>query len=79
MLTASLVLFLLCGLWFWLQQKGRAFARRHPEFGRYREEGGECGKTCGCAIWKHCQKKSEAGGQKSEAGIAQSPHHATKT
>lgn len=51
------VIYALCGLWFWLQQRGRAFAAKHPELGRYREEGGECGKTCGCANWKHCVKR----------------------
>jgi len=49
-----------------IQQVGRRFAQRHPEFGRFREEGGECGKTCGCANWKNCaMKKSEVRDQRS--------------
>ncbi len=62
------VIFVLMWLWVKFQDAGRKFAKDHPEFGRYREEGGECGKTCGCANWKHCVKKAEAGGRKSESG-----------
>jgi hypothetical protein len=55
MLIASLVVFALCGLWILAVQAGRSFARRHPEFGRYREEGGECGKSCGCRERSECR------------------------
>ncbi|MDF3128087.1 hypothetical protein P0Y35_02640 [Kiritimatiellaeota bacterium B1221] len=58
------VIFVFTWLWVKFQDAGRKFAKKHPEFGRYREEGGECGKTCGCANWKHCMLKSEAGKQK---------------
>jgi hypothetical protein len=70
-LLAILVLFALCGLWFALQALGRRFAKNHPEFGRYREEGGECGKTCGCANWKHCVKKNKTDGP-DQANLAES-------
>jgi len=60
-LLSIAVIFVVFGLWMVFQFLGRRFARNHPEFGRYREEGGECGKSCGCADWKHCVKKSEAG------------------
>lgn len=58
-LTACVAIFALFGGWMLVQRAGRRFARRHPEFGRFREEGGECGKTCGCAGWKHCVKKMD--------------------
>ena len=34
--------------WLIMQHIGRHFAKAHPELGRYREEGGGCGKNCGC-------------------------------
>lgn len=57
MLIAAFAVFLLFGGWMLTQHLGRLFAARHPEFGRFREEGGECGKTCGCANWKACARK----------------------
>ncbi len=36
--------------WVVVQQLARRFAVRHPEFGPAREEGGGCGKTCGCSV-----------------------------
>lgn len=66
MLLSALLVFLLFGGWMLMQLWGRRFALRHPEFGRFREEGGECGKTCGCANWKKCaRKKSDFRSQKS--------------
>ncbi|WFB34305.1 chemotaxis protein [Kiritimatiellota bacterium B12222] len=65
-LIASVTIFGLCGFWLWLQAVNRRYAKEHPELGRYREEGGECGKTCGCANWKHCMLKSEAQKQKTK-------------
>lgn len=67
MFIAITLIFLLSLLWVKFQEAGRRFARKHPEFGRYREEGGECGKTCGCADWKHCAKRSEVRSQRSGA------------
>lgn len=61
MLTAAGAVFFLVGGWMLMQQAGRRFAARHPEFGRFREEGGECGKTCGCANWKNCAVKKAEG------------------
>ncbi len=57
MVISALLVFLLFGGWMLMQLWGRRFALRHPEFGRFREEGGECGKTCGCANWKKCARK----------------------
>ncbi|MGD8593792.1 MAG: hypothetical protein PVF82_13205 [Gammaproteobacteria bacterium] len=38
---------LLC--WCAVQKWARHYARRHPEFGPAREEGGGCGLTCQCS------------------------------
>lgn len=55
-LTAiTLVLVLLVG-WCAVQQLARWFAQRHPELGPFREEGGGCGKHCGCSDGR-CQKR----------------------
>lgn len=74
MLIASGVIFVLCGLWLWLQHQARSYAQKHPELGRYREEGGECGKTCGCANWKFCTKKLEAKLRKDPADLSDQAH-----
>ena len=34
--------------WIVVQEIARRFARTHPELGAFREEGGGCGKNCGC-------------------------------
>jgi len=34
--------------WILVQEIARRFARAHPELGAFREEGGGCGKNCGC-------------------------------
>ena len=57
MLIASAVIFVLSLLWHGAVQAGRAFAVRHPELGRYREEGGACGVSCGCPGKSACRKK----------------------
>jgi len=44
--------------WVLIQESARRFARRHPEFGPAREEGGECGISCGCPNWKRCRDRS---------------------
>ena len=46
-IAMMLVPVLLIG-WLLIQQLGRRSARAHPELGAYREEGGGCGKNCGC-------------------------------
>ncbi|MCC5848735.1 MAG: chemotaxis protein [Verrucomicrobia bacterium] len=43
--------------WVIIQESARRFARRHPEFGPAREEGGECGVSCGCPNWKKCRDR----------------------
>lgn len=57
LLAMSLILLLLLG-WLAVQQLARLYARRHPEFGPAREEGGGCGSNCGCHGGK-CQNSSE--------------------
>ena len=42
--------------WLVVQQVARRFAKTHPEFGPYREEGGGCGNSCGCK-GSSCQRK----------------------
>ena len=42
--------------WLLVQQIARNFAKSHPELGPYREEGGGCGKSCGCK-GNSCQRK----------------------
>lgn len=44
--------------WLWVQQLAQDFARRHPEFGPAREEGGGCGGSCSCS-GGHCSAKQE--------------------
>ncbi len=34
--------------WILVQEIARRFARAHPELGAFREEGGGCGRNCGC-------------------------------
>ena len=43
--------------WLIIQQLGRRFAREHPQLGPYREEGGGCGKSCGCK-GSSCQRRN---------------------
>jgi hypothetical protein len=57
-LIASGIIFAVFALWTFVVQAGRRFATRHPELGRYREEGGECGKTCGCKQRSECRIQS---------------------
>ncbi len=54
------ILMLMVG-WITVQQIARAFARRHPELGPYREEGGGCGSgNCGCGKAQSCRSKSSS-------------------
>ncbi len=47
LIAMILVPVLLVG-WLIVQQLGRRYAKEHPQLGDYREEGGGCGKNCGC-------------------------------
>ena len=55
LIAMLLVPILLIG-WLFIQHIARNFARSHPELGAYREEGGGCGKSCGCK-GSSCQRK----------------------
>ncbi len=55
--ATSLILLLLLG-WVGIQQLARLYAARHPELGPAREEGGGCGKSCGCSGGS-CQRRKE--------------------
>lgn len=48
----------LFGFWVAIQEAARRFARRHPELGPAREEGGQCGVSCGCPNWKKCHDRT---------------------
>jgi hypothetical protein len=54
---AAILLFL--GGWILVQEKSREFARRHPEFGPAREEGGGCGTSCLCSKGGSCRKRTQ--------------------
>lgn len=48
-IIGPVLVFLLFSVWILVQSTARAFAKRHPELGPYREEGGGCGGgCCGC-------------------------------
>ena len=51
------IIFAAFTFWVIIQESARRFARRHPEFGPAREEGGECGISCGCPNWKTCRER----------------------
>ena len=55
-ITTIALIFLLLLAWVVVQQVARLFARRHPQFGAYRERG-SCGGGCG-----HCGDACEADG-----------------
>ncbi len=51
----TLILLMMLG-WLVVQQTARLFARRHPEFGAYRDGGG-CGSgSCSCSGRESCQR-----------------------
>lgn len=57
LISAGVILVLLLG-WIAIQRLSRAFARRHPEFGAYREAGSGCGTgKCACASVDYCRKR----------------------
>ena len=45
--SVGIVLLVLLG-WVAVQHVARLYARQHPEFGPYREEGSGCGASCRC-------------------------------
>jgi hypothetical protein len=53
LVTVALVLAMLAG-WVAVQRLARRFARRHPEFGEFKEDGGEC---CGACLGEACDRK----------------------
>ena len=53
-LIAFLVILGVFTAWILVQQAVRKFAVRHPEWGDAREEGGECGISCGCKRKRDC-------------------------
>jgi len=57
-LTAIAVIFILMLGWLLVQAIARNFARRHPEYGPFREEGAGCGSSCGCANKGQCSKRN---------------------
>ena len=61
-LVAMLVIFGLLAGWIGVQHLSRVFARRHPEFGPAREEGGGCGFLCRCKGAEVCPRRSRAEG-----------------
>lgn len=56
MLLASGVIFGVLLAWIGVQQLAREFARRHPEWGPYREKGG-CGGNCSCSGGGSCKRR----------------------
>jgi hypothetical protein len=56
-IVAMLIVPVLLIGWLLMQQWGRNFARANPELGAFREEGGGCGKTCGCKGKTACKNK----------------------
>lgn len=57
-IAVSLILMLMLG-WISVQQLSRLFAARYPQFGPAREEGGGCGKNCGCHGGGSCKRERE--------------------
>ena len=56
-LLATLVIFGVLAGWVWVQQAYAAFARRNPDLGPFRQEGGACGSgNCACS-GGHCTKR----------------------
>lgn len=60
-LAIALILILLLG-WVVVQQAYRLFARRHPELGPFRKEGGGCGCCSGGTCGGGACDSSERGG-----------------
>jgi len=59
-LIASGAILLLLLAWLTVQHMAKAYARRHPELGAYREEGGGCGSgQCSCSSARSCSRKND--------------------
>ena len=58
-IIAMLVVPILLISWLLVQQYARRFAKRHPEFGAFREGGG-CGSNCGCGKVNSCKNKNQS-------------------
>lgn len=56
LITVALIMLLML-TWVSVQHLARLFAARHPQFGPAREEGGGCGKSCGCSGTDRCQSR----------------------
>ncbi|KPK56253.1 MAG: hypothetical protein AMS22_01890 [Thiotrichales bacterium SG8_50] len=57
LIAVGTVLLVLVG-WVAVQHIARLYARDHPQFGPYREEGGGCGSSCRCdRAEQHCPHK----------------------
>lgn len=61
LVTIGLILLLLLA-WILVQQLYRLFARRHPELGPFRKEGGGCGGSCGSGACGGGGCDTESGG-----------------
>jgi hypothetical protein len=59
LVTIGLILILLMG-WVLVQQVYRLFARRHPELGPFRSEGGGCGCHGGGCGGGACSTRAES-------------------
>jgi hypothetical protein len=61
-LIGILIVPALLSLWLLVQYLARRYARAHPEFGAFREEGGGCGKSCSCSAGGSCRNDTDRGG-----------------
>ena len=55
-LLAGAIIFAVMAGWIAVQNLARRFARRHPEWGPYREKVG-CGGNCSCGNGGSCQRR----------------------
>jgi len=56
MLVAGAVIFGVLLAWIAVQGLAREFARRHPEWGPYKEKAG-CGGECSCSSGGSCKRR----------------------
>ena len=56
LIAMGAILLVLLG-WVGVQRLSREFARRHPQFGTAREEGGGCGSACSCSAAGQCRRR----------------------
>lgn len=56
LITVALIMLLML-TWVSVQHLARLFAARYPQFGPAREEGGGCGKSCGCSGSGRCESR----------------------